>query len=137
MVQRTALVVGRTNSDADLDDLRSLAFDVADRLRFPARIAVGREYNVSEYEVVVLAGNFAETYESAVLGCEALSADMYVLWDIELKETPYSLQCAQCYEDDDTTRPRLAGDMWSVPMCTSCVDAARRMALPGTLRAAA
>ncbi|MFE2883170.1 hypothetical protein [Streptomyces sp. NPDC059272] len=133
MTHPIALVIGRTASDADLDDLRGLAFDVADRLRMSARIAVGREYDVTKFECVVLADNFAEGYESAVLGCEALTSDMCALWVSDVYEHPYTLQCGHCGEADADARPRLDGDTWSAPVCDSCADAHARGGLVGVL----
>ncbi|MFJ8599966.1 hypothetical protein ACIREM_14805 [Streptomyces shenzhenensis] len=116
-----------------------LAFDVADRLRLPARIAVGRDYKVEDYEVVVLAGNFAKSHESAVLGCEALTDDIRVLWDVDLDNHPFSFRCAHCFEygTDDDTRPRLQGDTWSAPVCDGCVAAHAALSAPGVLEVAA
>lgn len=116
-----ALVIGSTTTDVDLDDLRALAHDVADRLRLPARIAVGRDYDVTDYECIVLADNFAEAYDSAVLGCEALTADVCTMWSNDLNEYAYSLQCGHCFEDDTDARPRLVGDTWTAPVCSGCV----------------
>jgi hypothetical protein len=48
------LVVGDTSTPEALADLTAFAHDVADRLQFPAEIAVGMSYDVSAYEGVVL-----------------------------------------------------------------------------------
>ncbi|MFI6654771.1 hypothetical protein ACIBL8_04545 [Streptomyces sp. NPDC050523] len=105
LAQPTALVVGNASTPEALDALRGLAHDVADRLRYPARIAVGRDYDVTEYETVILARDFAEAYDSAVLGCEALSADVCTLWDTDVDGYAYSLRCEHCGEDDTDARP--------------------------------
>ncbi|MEV6535279.1 hypothetical protein AB0M86_37820, partial [Streptomyces sp. NPDC051639] len=70
------LVVGNSVTPVALEDLTAFAFDVADRLGLPARIAVGMDYAVTDYAGVVLCDSYLDSVPSAVLGTEALEADM-------------------------------------------------------------
>ncbi|KOV94791.1 hypothetical protein ADK65_30355 [Streptomyces sp. NRRL B-1140] len=130
------LVVGNTSSPVALADLTAFACDVADRLRFPTVVATGRDYDPTQYEAVVLADGWSETFESAALGCEAMLADMCTLWADDVYEYPVNTTCGHCYETDPEAAPVRIEGGWTTSVCPSCVAAARREALPGVLVAA-
>lgn len=130
------LVVGNTSTADHLADLTAFACDVADRLRFPTVVATGRDYDPTEFEAVVLADGWSETFESAALGCEATLADMCTLWADDVYEYPVNTMCGHCYETDPEAAPVRSEDGWTVSVCPSCVTTARREALPGVLVAA-
>ncbi|WP_409473816.1 hypothetical protein [Streptomyces sp. HC307] len=133
MLAQRVLVVGNTTTPDSLADLTAFACDVADRLRFPAVVAVGRDYRPERYEAVILADGWETSFTSAALGCEALLADVCTLWAHEVYEHPVSTVCSHCYGDDPDAAPVLVDGAWTTSVCPSCVDAARRLALPGVL----
>jgi uncharacterized protein YuzB (UPF0349 family) len=130
------LVVGNTSTADHLADLTAFACDVADRLRFPTVVATGRDYDPTQYEAVVLADGWSETFESAALGCEATLADMCTLWADDVYEYGCNTTCGHCGEDDLEAAPVRSVDGWTASVCPGCVAAARREALPGVLVAA-
>ncbi|MGW3989080.1 hypothetical protein [Streptomyces sp. NPDC004830] len=127
------LVVGNTSTVDALADLTAFACDVADRLRFPVTVATGRDYDPTQYEAVVLADGWSETFESAALGCEAMLADMCTLWESDVYEHPVNTTCGHCGEVDPEAAPVCSEDGWTMSVCAPCVGAARRLALPGIL----
>ncbi|MEU0588000.1 hypothetical protein [Streptomyces sp. NPDC006132] len=130
------LVVGNTSTADALADVTAFGADVADRLRFPVVVATGRDHDPTDYECVVLADGWSETFESAALGCEALLADMCTLWADDVYEYPVNSTCGHCGEDDPEAAPVRSVDGWTTSVCPGCVAAARREALPGILVAA-
>ncbi|MDO0916807.1 hypothetical protein QQM39_40160 [Streptomyces sp. DT2A-34] len=130
------LVVGDTSSRVALEDLVAFAYDCADRLQMPAKVAVGRGYDVSQYEAVVRHDSWMDTVDSVVLGIEAREADMFCIDADTLYAYPISTVCAHCWEDDDAA-PVLAGDTWTPPVCRPCVEEAARMVATGALLVAA
>ncbi|MFJ5731123.1 hypothetical protein [Streptomyces paradoxus] len=136
MAERPILVVGNASSPVALADLTAFACDVADRLRFPTVVATGRDYDPTQYEAVVLADGWSETFASAALGCEATLADVCTLWADDVYEYGCNTTCGHCGEDDPEAAPVRSVDGWTTSVCPGCVDAARREALPGVLVAA-
>ncbi|MHC8421715.1 hypothetical protein ACH121_18160 [Streptomyces sp. NB004] len=129
MSQPTVLVVGDTSSPVALEDLEAFAHDCAMLLQVPARIAIGRDYDVNDYAGVVLADTWTHSVDSVVLGVEAQEADMFCI-DVEtLRTYAPSRVCNHCYEDAEAS-PMLVGDTWTVPVCPSCVDVHARRGLP-------
>ncbi|CAM5417358.1 hypothetical protein [Streptomyces purpurascens] len=137
MAERPVLVVGNISSPVALADLTAFAADVADRLRFPVIVAVGRDYDPMDYEGVVLADGWEKSYESATLGCEALLADVCSMWANEVYEHPVNTVCGHCGEDDPEAAPVRVEGGWTTSVCPGCVGAAGRLVLPGVLTVAA
>ncbi|MFD4553257.1 hypothetical protein ACFWP5_02885 [Streptomyces sp. NPDC058469] len=137
MARNTILVVGNTTTPVDLEDLTAFAFDVADRLGLPARVAVGMAYDVTDYEGVVLCDTWLDSVPSAVLGVEAGEADMFSIGTQELYGFEPVKTCAHCLEDDDEAAPVYVGGMWAAPVCPSCVATAAGVALHGLSAVAA
>ncbi|MFH9712579.1 hypothetical protein ACH4MW_28175 [Streptomyces luteogriseus] len=131
------LVVGNTSSPVALADLTAFACDVADRLRFPTVVATGRDYCPEDFEAVVLADGWSETFESAALGCEATLADVCTLWADDVYEHPVNTTCGHCGEQDPEAAPVRSVDGWTTSVCPGCATEARRLALPGVLPVAA
>ncbi|MGW5617532.1 hypothetical protein [Streptomyces sp. NPDC003877] len=131
------LVVGNTSTVNALADLTAFGADVADRLRFPVVVATGRDYRPEDFEGVVLADGWEQSFESAALGCEALLADVCTLWESDVYEHPVNTVCGHCGEVDPEAAPVRVEDGWTTSVCRGCVDAARRVALPGVLTTAA
>ncbi|MET9748968.1 hypothetical protein ABZZ92_25120 [Streptomyces ardesiacus] len=129
LAQPTVLVVGDTSTRVALEDLEAFAHDVAMLLQVPARIAVGRDYDVNDYEGVVLADTWTHSLDSVVLGVEAREADMFCI-DVEtLRAYEPSRMCGHCYEDGEAS-PMLVEDTWTTPVCPSCVEVHARRGLP-------
>ncbi|MET9409705.1 hypothetical protein ABZX90_28640 [Streptomyces sp. NPDC002935] len=129
MAQPTLLVVGNTSTPAALADLTAFGFDCADRLGLPARIAVGRDYDVTQFAGVVLADSWLDSVSSVVLGIEAQEADMFVIDADALYTFPIDERCGHCFEDGDAA-PVLVGDTWTTSVHASCVaEGARVQAL--------
>jgi hypothetical protein len=135
LAQNTVLVVGDASTPVALEDLMAFGFDVADRLGLPARIAVGMDYDVTDYAGVVLADNWLDDVSSVVLGTEAQEADMFVIDADMLYAYAIDERCGHCGEEGDAA-PTLVGNTWSTPLHASCVAAHARMALPGLAVAA-
>ncbi|MFB7713622.1 hypothetical protein [Streptomyces sp. NPDC056105] len=125
LAQPTILVVGNATTPASLDDLTAFAFDVADRLQFPARVAVGMDYVVTEYEAVVLADDWLDAVPSVVLGVEAQSADVPCLTADEVYAYPINDACGWCGETGNAV-PALVGDTWTPSVHVACVPTLRR-----------
>ncbi|MGW1256493.1 hypothetical protein ACWD5Q_15300 [Streptomyces sp. NPDC002513] len=136
LAQPAVLVVGNTSSPVDLEDLTALAFDVADRLQVPAKVAVGRDYDVTDFDGVVLADNWLDSVDSVVLGVEAQGADMFCIDTRTLYSFEPTTTCGHCFEMDPSAAPVLVGDTWTVSVCAPCVAEAARVAAltaPGVL----
>ncbi|MFF2993316.1 hypothetical protein ACFVTC_01880 [Streptomyces sp. NPDC057950] len=133
MLARNAiLVVGNASTPVALEDLTAFAADVADRLGLPARIAVGMDYDVTQYAGVVLCDSYLNSVPSAVLGTEALEADMFCLTADDLYAYGIDETCGHCGEEGDAA-PVLVGGMWTASVHASCVAAhARFVALKAT-----
>ncbi|MFH8803217.1 hypothetical protein ACH4F6_27050 [Streptomyces sp. NPDC017936] len=131
---KSVLVVGDTSTSAALDDLTAFASDVADRLGFPVLVAIGRDYRPEDFEGVVLADGWATSYDSAVLGCEAMLADVYCVWSEEVYRHPIIATCGLCGDVDPEAAPVAVGGGWSVSLCPACAPAATR---PATLEVVA
>ncbi|WP_405994582.1 hypothetical protein [Streptomyces sp. NBC_00986] len=131
MARNTILVVGNTTTPADLEDLTAFAFDVADRIQLPAEVATSMAYDVTAYAGVVLYDTWLDSVPSAVLGTEALEADMFAIGADELYAYEPTKTCGHCGEVDDEAAPVLRGNTWTVSVCPSCVAEAARVALPG------
>ncbi|MGW4754271.1 hypothetical protein [Streptomyces chartreusis] len=125
LAQPTILVVGNTSTSVALEDLTALAFDVADRLQVPAQVAVGMDYAVTDFAGVVLSGDYLDSVPSAVLGTEALEADLFVIRDVDLDAYASDERCGHCGEGGDAA-PVLVGDTWTTSIHASCADEARR-----------
>jgi hypothetical protein len=121
------LVVGNASTSVALDDLTAFAFDVADRLQLPAEIAVGRDYRVEDFAGVVLADGWMDSVNSAVLGFEAMAADMFAVASDELYAYDVDNRCGHCGEDGDAA-PVLVGNLWTTSVCKPCTATARRYA---------
>jgi hypothetical protein len=131
------LVVGNAETEADRADLTSFGSDVADRLRMPAEIAIGREYNVTDYEAVVLCDSWTYSINSVVLGIEAQEADMACLTAADLLGYDIDTMCGHCFEYDAEAAPVLVGRTWTTSICPSCVATAASVALHGLSTVAA
>ncbi|MFJ8146192.1 hypothetical protein ACIQ6R_14095 [Streptomyces sp. NPDC096048] len=125
----TVLVVGDATSPVALEDLEAFAHDCADRLQVPAKVAIGRDYDVTEYAGVVLDATWLDSVDSAVLGVEAQEADMFCIDAETLRAYESSRVCNHCYEDAEAS-PMLVGDTWTTAVCRSCVDVHVRGGLP-------
>jgi hypothetical protein len=121
------LVVGDTSTPEALADLTAFAHDVADRLQFPAEIAVGMSYDVSAYEGVVLHDSYLDSVPSVVLGTEALEADLFAIPESMLRQFPIDERCGHCGTDGDAA-PVLVGHVWTTSVCRPCVEGALRTA---------
>ncbi|MDT0469926.1 hypothetical protein [Streptomyces gibsoniae] len=137
MPQNIVLVVGNASTSADLADLTAFAFDVADRLQVPARVATSMDYDVKDYTGVVLSPTWLDWTPSVVLGVEAQKEDMFVGDTEILYSFEPTKRCGHCGEDDDEAAPVLVGDTWTVSVCPGCVTTAAGLALPGALAVAA
>lgn len=136
MVARPILVIGNVTTADNLADVTAFASDVADRLRFPAVVATSRDYDLSQFEGVVLAEGWSTSYESAAFGCEALTADMFTMWAHELYDHPINTTCGHCGEDDQAA-PVYRDGVWTTSVCPSCVQAHESLRFPGILAVAA
>ncbi|MEU2116168.1 hypothetical protein ABZ567_11025 [Streptomyces sp. NPDC016459] len=117
------LVVGDASTPDALDDLTMAASDVADRMGMFARVAVGRQYNVADYESVVLVDGWMNTVDSVVLGFEAMNTDMQCLTLNDVMEEPITDTCGHCGEKG--AGPLLGpGLTWTPSVCQGCADAA-------------
>ncbi|MFE6157252.1 hypothetical protein [Streptomyces sp. NPDC057889] len=125
VAQHAVLVVGNTSTTVALEDLTALAFDVADRLQVPARVAVGMDYAVTDFAGVVLSDDYLDSVASAVLGTEALEADLFVIRGVDLDAYASDERCGHCGEDGDAA-PVLVGDTWTTSVHAPCADEARR-----------
>jgi hypothetical protein len=121
------LVVGDASTIVALEDLTAFASDVADRLQIPAEIAVGRDYDITQYDGVVVADNYLESIDSAVLAIEAFEADVFAITADLLYAYPIDERCGHCGEDGDAA-PVLVGNVWTTSVCAPCVDGARQAA---------
>ncbi|MFF1764789.1 hypothetical protein [Streptomyces sp. NPDC058249] len=124
-VAPVVLVVGDASTPVALEDLTAFAFDVADRLGVPARVAVGRAYDVTDYAGVALADNWLDDVSSVVLGIEAQGADMFVIDADTLYAYAVDETCGHC-GDEGGAAPVLVGDTWSTSVHASCVSAHAR-----------
>ncbi|WP_432159008.1 hypothetical protein [Streptomyces sp. bgisy153] len=115
------LVVGSTTPD-DYADVRAFAADVADRLRFPAVVAVGRDYDPTEYEGVVLADGWERSPASAGLGAEALLSDVCCLTARDVYEHPVNTVCGHCGERDPEAAPVWLDERWTTSVCPGCAS---------------
>ncbi|MFE9684457.1 hypothetical protein [Streptomyces sp. NPDC006285] len=129
---RVVLVVGNAETPEALEDLTAFAFDVADRLRVPARIAVGRDYDVTQFAGVVIADSWLDSVSSAVLGVEAQGADLFLIDADALYAYDVDSTCGHCGEGGDAA-PVLAGDTWTTSVHASCVDAHERATALGLI----
>ncbi|MEU3297320.1 hypothetical protein ABZ722_33930 [Streptomyces longwoodensis] len=127
------LVVGNTTTADDLADLTSFSCDVADRLGFPAVVAVGSDYNPTDFEAVVLADGCALSPSSALLAGEALLADVCVLWAEEVYRHPVTTTCGHCGEADREAAPIFLDGRWTVSVCPGCVSASGVEPAPAAL----
>ncbi|MEU4170442.1 hypothetical protein AB0F46_26645 [Streptomyces sp. NPDC026665] len=131
MAQPTVLIVGDTSTPVALEDLTAFAFDVADRLGIPARVAVGMDYDVAGYEAVVLDDSYLDSAPSTVLWVEATKADVCILTSREIYRYDSNDWCGWCGEEGDAA-PVLVGDTWTVSMHAVCaamtVEASRKAA---------
>ncbi|MFD3530270.1 hypothetical protein [Streptomyces sp. NPDC058664] len=117
------LVIGDVSSPEALDETTAFASDVADRLRIPARIAVGMDYDVRQYEGAVVLDNYLGSIASVVLAMEARQADMLCMDLQELFTYPIDDTCGHCLEDG--AKPHLVGDTWTTSVCLDCVAVTR------------
>ncbi|MFE9496315.1 hypothetical protein [Streptomyces collinus] len=123
------LVVGATQTPADVADTSGYAFDVADRLRLPATVAIGADYDVTEWEGVALWDGWEASDTARSLVARALTTDMAVLTSDDVYAYPLVLECQHCFEADDTARPVLIGDVtWNAPRCQGCTLEGERLA---------
>ncbi|MBW8796882.1 MAG: hypothetical protein JF597_25775 [Streptomyces sp.] len=134
---RPILVVGNFTTADNLADVTAFASDVADRLRFPAVVATGRDCDLSQYEGVVLVDGWSEALPSAALGCEALTTDMCTMWAHHVYEHPINTVCGHCGENDPEAAPVFRGGVWTTSVCPGCVQAHESLRFPGVLLAAA
>ncbi|MFK0288533.1 hypothetical protein ACIQVL_49880 [Streptomyces sp. NPDC090499] len=134
---RPILVVGNFTTADNLADVTAFASDVADRLRLPAVVATGRDYDLSQYEGVVLADGWHASLPSAALGCEALLTDMCTLWAHEVYEYPVDTMCGHCGTDDPEAAPVYADGVWTTSLCPGCVAAHESLSFPGVVLVAA
>ncbi|MFI2431866.1 hypothetical protein [Streptomyces sp. NPDC018693] len=123
VAQRPILVVGKTDTVDDIADVTAFACDVADRLRFPALVAVSRDYDPMDYEGVVLADGWEKSPASAALGAEAMLSDVCCLWADAVYEHPVNTTCGHCGEDDPEAAPIYLDGRWTVSVCAGCVSA--------------
>jgi hypothetical protein len=122
--QNTILVVGNASTAQALMDLTYFASDVADRLQVPATVAVGRNYDVTQYAGVVIAVDYLDSVDSAVLATEAFDAEMFVIDADTLYGYPIDDVCGHCGEKG--AAPVLVDRTWTTSVCEPCADSARR-----------
>ncbi|MFF5537872.1 hypothetical protein ACFY71_36340 [Streptomyces cinerochromogenes] len=137
MAQRPTLVVGNVTTPDNFADVRAFSCDVADRLRLPAVVAVGRDVDLSLYEGVVLVDGWETSFESAALGCEALMSDMCVMEAHEIYAHPINTTCGHCGEDDPQAAPVWLDERWTTSVCPPCTDVHTRGGLVGVVSVAA
>ncbi|OIJ90892.1 hypothetical protein [Streptomyces colonosanans] len=130
------LVVGDASSPVAREDLTAFASDVADRLQLPAKVAVGRDYDVKNFAGVVLADTWLDSVSSVVLGIEAQEADMCVIDADMLYAYSIDTRCGHCGEYDDAA-PVLVGNTWTTSVCAPCAAEAARVAATRTVAVAA
>ncbi|AYN42479.1 hypothetical protein D9753_30385 [Streptomyces dangxiongensis] len=133
LAHRPTLVVGNTTTPDSYADVRAFACDVADRLRLPAVVAVGRDHDLTQYEGVVLADGWETSFESAALGCEALCEDMCVMLASDVYEHPITIRCGHCGDVDPEAAPVWLDGRWTTSVCPSCVEAHACGGLVGVL----
>ncbi|MEY2241596.1 hypothetical protein AB8A21_01320 [Streptomyces sp. BF23-18] len=126
LAQNIVLVVGNASTPEALADLTAFGFDVADRLGVPARIAVGRDYDVNDYAGVVLADTWLDSVSSVVLGIEAQEADMFDIDADALYAYAIDTTCGHCFDEGDAA-PVLVGDTWTTSVHASCVAEGARV----------
>ncbi|MFF3166494.1 MULTISPECIES: hypothetical protein [unclassified Streptomyces] len=120
LAQRPVLVVGNVETPDNYADLRAFASDVADRLRLPAVVATGRDYDLTQFEAVVLADGWETSFPSAALGCEALCADMCAMQTRDVYEHPINTRCGHCGTDDPQAAPVWLDERWTTSVCPGC-----------------
>ncbi|MFB6828128.1 hypothetical protein [Streptomyces hydrogenans] len=123
------LVVGDVTTPAGLIRMHSIAHEVADRYQWPAVVAVGRDYRVTDYAVVVFDdATILGSVDSTVLWVEACDADMPVLEFGELEEEgiDFVSTCGWCGEvNDDEPEPVRIGDVfYPSEFCGDCIEGA-------------
>ncbi len=133
LAHRPILVVGNVTTPDAYADVRAFAADVADRLRLPAVVAVGRDYDLTNFEGVVLADGWETSFPSAALGCEALMSDMCVMEGHEIYAHPINTTCGHCGEDDPQAAPVWLDERWTTSVCPGCAEAHARGGLVGVL----
>ncbi|MEU6703045.1 hypothetical protein [Streptomyces wuyuanensis] len=122
------LVVGDTTTPDGLAIVTALAHEVADRMQLPAVVAMGRDYDVRDFEAVVYDElSYLESVDSAVLWAEALEEDMSVMSSRELEAFDVAASCTWCGADDEDSEPVLVAGTWlPADLCTPCAREARR-----------
>ncbi|NEB32753.1 hypothetical protein G3I62_27285 [Streptomyces sp. SID14446] len=124
LAQSAVLVVGTTTTPADLADVTSFAFDVAERLGLAVHVAVGMDADVTRYEGVVLDGTWLDSVASTVLGTEAQDADLFCIPAADLYAFAAEKSCRWCGEAGRVA-PRRTRDGWTAPMHAACATGIR------------
>ncbi|WP_406055817.1 hypothetical protein OG462_07900 [Streptomyces sp. NBC_01077] len=96
-------------------------------MQLPAVVAMGRAYDVTQYEAVVYDElSHLESVDSAVLWVESMQADMCVMNVRDLEEFDIASSCGWCGADDEDPSPVLVEGTWfPADLCTGCLEGAR------------
>ncbi|WP_328942971.1 hypothetical protein OG259_16480 [Streptomyces sp. NBC_00250] len=131
------LVIGDTTTPDGLTIVTALAHEVADRMQLPAVVAMGRDYDVTQFEAVVYDElSHLGSVDSAVLWVEATEADMCVMNVRDLEDFDLVAECGWCGADDEDPSPVLVEGTWfPVDLCAGCLkgahaDAQSRASVP-------
>lgn len=121
------LVVGDATTPDGLAIVTALAHEVADRMQMPAVVAMGREYDVTDFEAVVYDElSVLDSVSSTVLWVEATQADICVMNARDLEDFDIAASCGWCGDDSEDEPPTLVEGVWyPADVCIPCVEGAR------------
>ncbi|MET7744208.1 hypothetical protein [Streptomyces sp. NPDC005385] len=93
------------------------------------------DYDVTDFEGVVLDDSYLDSVPSVVLGVEALEADVCVLAAPDVYRYDVNNACTWCGEADEAAPVRV-GDTWTTSLHAGCAAGIRKASKAGSLTSA-